>query len=73
MVICENFKVQTFECQTSKFDLSGTGYSMQPTSQFITVGKGQVFPVHNQGPYHEDIWESGGIAPCIHNHGTIWR
>jgi len=24
-------------------------------------------------PRHEDVWESGGIAPCILNLGTRWR
>jgi hypothetical protein len=32
--------------------------------------KGKVVPVLNKVPFHEDIWGSGGIAPCILNLGT---
>jgi hypothetical protein len=35
--------------------------------------KGKFVPVLNQAPRHEDVWGSGGIAPCILNLGTRWR
>jgi hypothetical protein len=35
--------------------------------------KGKVVPVLNRAPSHADLWQSGGIAPPIHNLGTRWR
>jgi len=27
--------------------------------------KSKLDPMFNQAPYHEDIWGSGGMDPCI--------
>jgi len=32
----------------------------------------KIYPVRNQAPHHEDVWEIGGIAPPILNLGTKW-
>jgi len=39
----------------------------------FVAGKGKVAPVLNQVPRHEDIGESGGIAPHILDLSTRWR
>jgi hypothetical protein len=31
-------------------------------------GNDKVVPLLNQLPRHEDVWGSGGIAPCVINH-----
>jgi hypothetical protein len=36
-------------------------------------GKGKVVPVLNYAPRHEDVLESGGIAPRILYLATRWR
>jgi len=36
-------------------------------------GKGEVFPVLNYEPRHEDVLRSGGIAPRVLDFGTRWR
>jgi len=35
--------------------------------------KGKVVPVLNQATRHEDVLESGGLAPRILHLGTRWR
>jgi len=32
-------------------------------------GRDKVVPVLNLASYREDVWENGGIAPCILNLG----
>jgi hypothetical protein len=36
-------------------------------------GNTKVVPVFNYAPWHEDVWNSGGIAPCIRNFRTRSR
>jgi len=33
----------------------------------------KIYPVLNQTPHHEDVWESDGTVTCIFNLSTWWR
>jgi len=32
----------------------------------------KTYPLLNEAPHHEDIVESGGVAPHVFNFGTRW-
>jgi hypothetical protein len=51
-------------------------HSLPPSALFsflLTCIKGEVVPVPNLAPSHEDVWGSGGIAPRILDLGTRRR
>jgi hypothetical protein len=43
------------------------------TFVFVCGSRYRYDSVLNYAPRHEDVWESGGIAPCVINLGTIGR
>jgi hypothetical protein len=43
------------------------------TKNKIPICKGKIVPVLNEVLLHENVWEGGGIAPCILNFSNRWR